>query len=151
MTDQPKLTPEQATEVVDALRAGNAIVCLTKCWPCQFGQHTDAPHTWMDDDDAEHAGIVVTGHASRANLATDRPCGCWCNEGNRGTAVTARYCLCGAAMRARSTPPTTARALTAEFDRQHVGTGHGPTTQAKAAVARRREERLTLIPREDTP
>lgn len=58
--------------------------------------------------------------------------------------MTARYCLCGAALQARSTPPATAESLAAVFDEQHAGDGHGPTTQAKAAGARRREERQIL-------
>jgi hypothetical protein len=84
MADKPKLTPQQAADVLNALKRGEAIVCLTKCWPCQFGQHTDSPHTWMDDEDIEHAGLPApTGHASRAKLATERPCGCYCNEAHR--------------------------------------------------------------------
>lgn len=82
MNDQPKLTPEQATEIVAALKAGNAIVCYAKCWPCQFGQCTDEPHTWMDDEDREHAGIPTpTTPEARAALAADKPCGCRCNGG----------------------------------------------------------------------
>ena len=77
------ISPQVAAEILNALKAGEAIVCLAKCWPCQFGQHTDSPHTWMDDEDTEHAGIVITGHASRAKLATSHPCGCWCNEAHR--------------------------------------------------------------------
>jgi len=59
-------------EVVDALRFGPAIVCYTKCWPCQFGQHFDPPepHTWGDDEDFEHA--KATGQPEPGN------CGCWC-------------------------------------------------------------------------
>jgi hypothetical protein len=79
--DRPKLTPQQAAEILNTIKAGKAIVCLTKCWPCQFGQHTDTQHTWMDDDDREHAGIPApAGHADRARLAAEHPCGCWCNR-----------------------------------------------------------------------
>lgn len=58
-TPEPKLTPEAAAEILAALKAGNAIVCYSKCWPCQFGQCTDEPHTWMDDDDREHARLAA--------------------------------------------------------------------------------------------
>lgn len=82
MADQPKPTPEQAAEIVAALQQGNSIVCYAKCWPCQFGQHSDEPHTWMDDDDATHAGLTMpTTPEGRATLATERPCGCRCNGG----------------------------------------------------------------------
>lgn len=74
--EQPKLTPEVAAEIVAALKAGNAIVCYVKCWPCQSGQCANWPHTWMDDEDAEHAGV---GHVSPAELAVSHPCGCHCN------------------------------------------------------------------------
>lgn len=84
MTDEPKLTREQAAEIVDALRAGNAIVCYSKCWPCQFGQCSDEPHTWMNDEDAAHAGLTVPKTPEEwAALAADRPCGCNCNARNR--------------------------------------------------------------------
>lgn len=56
----------------------------------------------------------------------------------------ARYCLCGASLQARSTPPATAEAFAAEFDARHTGDRHGPTTAAKAAQARLREERQLL-------
>lgn len=79
MADQPKLSPEEAREIVKALRAGDAIVCYAKCWPCQFGQCTDEPHTWMDDEDREHAGIPAD--TSAADLAKSHPCGCRCNGG----------------------------------------------------------------------
>jgi hypothetical protein len=75
-SDQPKLTAEEAREIVKALRAGDAIVCYAKCWPCQFGQCSDEPHTWMDPDDREHAGIPATTTA--AELAAQKPCGCHC-------------------------------------------------------------------------
>lgn len=52
-----------------------------------------------------------------------------------------RYCLCGAAMQVRSEPPALAELLAAEFDKRHEGDGHGPTSPATAAAARRREDR----------
>jgi hypothetical protein len=61
-----------------------------------------------------------------------------------------RYCLCGASMQVRSNPPDLAERLAGQFDVRHRGDGCGPTTQAKAAQARRRHD-LALIPREDTP
>jgi hypothetical protein len=81
VADAPKLTPEQTAEIVAAIRGGDAIVCYAKCWPCQFGQCTDSPHTWMDDEDAEHAGLTVpTTPEGWAALAKDKPCGCHCME-----------------------------------------------------------------------
>jgi hypothetical protein len=81
MTDQPKPTPKQLADVVDALKQGNAIVCYAKCWPCQFGQCTDEPHTWMDDDDRDHAGIPKT--TTPGELADQKPCGCPCMAEHR--------------------------------------------------------------------
>jgi hypothetical protein len=81
VTDQPQPTPKQFAEVVDALRQGNAIVCYAKCWPCQFGQCTDQPHTWMDDEDREAASIPADTTA--AQLAAQKPCGCHCMAEHR--------------------------------------------------------------------
>lgn len=52
-----------------------------------------------------------------------------------------RYCLCGAALHARSRPASTAQTLAAVFAGQHTGDGHGPATPAQAAAARRRAAR----------
>lgn len=77
-------TPEQAAEILAAIQRGNAIVCYAKCWPCQFGQCTDEPHTWMDDDDIEHAELTrPTTPEGWATLAADKPCGCHCMAGRR--------------------------------------------------------------------
>jgi hypothetical protein len=75
MTNEPDQTAGE--QVTAAIQRGDAIVCLTKCWPCQFDDHFDepTPHTWMDDDDAEHAGIAYplsVENAARHN------CGCPC-------------------------------------------------------------------------
>lgn len=87
MSDKPKLTPEVADAIVAALKAGNAIVCYAKCWPCQFGSHDTSPHTWMDDEDREHAGHPApTTDEERGAFAANHPCGCHCNEGNRRAA-----------------------------------------------------------------
>lgn len=55
------------------------IVCYAKCWPCTAGQHFDPPqtHTWMDDDDHEHA-LGRGDITAETDLKTDRRCGCWC-------------------------------------------------------------------------
>jgi hypothetical protein len=58
--------------------------------------------------------------------------------------VTARYCLCGAAMQASSTPPSVAESLAAEFIEHHTGEGHGSATRQQAAAVRRREERRLI-------
>lgn len=51
-----------------------------------------------------------------------------------------RYCACGGALYARSTPNTTAEAIADKFDRFHRAAGCEPTTAAGAADARRRED-----------
>lgn len=86
MTDLPKPTPEHVAAVVDAIKQGSAIVCYAKCWPCQFGDHDDQPHTWMDSDDREHAGIPASTTA--AELAEQKPCGCWCLAEHRARAAS---------------------------------------------------------------
>lgn len=50
-----------------------AIVCYTKCWACQFGDHFDPPkpHPWADIDDIEHARN--TGQAEPTGV-----CACSC-------------------------------------------------------------------------
>lgn len=55
-----------------------------------------------------------------------------------------RYCLCGAAMQARSVPDAAAEYLAEQFDLRHAGEGHGPTTRVAAAQARRREDQARL-------
>jgi hypothetical protein len=71
VTDQPKLT----------LSPGNAIACHAKCYPCRFGEHGTLQHTWMDDDDREHAGVPIGA------AAVEHPCGCHCNTANVGGAL----------------------------------------------------------------
>jgi hypothetical protein len=81
VSEEPKPVPQ---EVVDAIGRGDYVVCYAKCWPCQFAQHSDEPHTWMDDEDREHAGIPKpTTPDEWAALAADKPCGCHCNEAHR--------------------------------------------------------------------
>ena len=69
MTDKP--TPEEAATLLAALQGqAPAIVCYSRCWPCQFGQHYDPPqpHTWADDEDRAHA--KATGqHEPTGNCA----------------------------------------------------------------------------------
>jgi len=68
--------PSMREEIAAALKAGQAIVCYTQCWPCQFGEHYKPKkwHTWADEDDVEHA------------KATGQPdprfsrCGCYCAD-----------------------------------------------------------------------
>lgn len=57
------------------------IVCRTYCWPCAFDQHHDPPraHTWMDEDDAEHAGHQWP---LSNEIATKHPCACYCAKEN---------------------------------------------------------------------
>lgn len=51
-----------------------------------------------------------------------------------------RYCQCGASCSARSTPRAAADFVIAEFERIHIGAGHGRATAREASRARRREE-----------
>lgn len=56
-----------------------AIVCYARCWSCTAGQCFDPSkaHTWMDDDDREHA--LNTGQITEeTDLAKERRCGCSC-------------------------------------------------------------------------
>lgn len=63
------------------------IVCYAKCWPCQFGDHDETPHTWMDDDDRDHAqktAQFVERYGSVMptweQLAESHRCGCRCQK-----------------------------------------------------------------------
>lgn len=51
-----------------------AIVCMSRCWSCMFGDHYDPPraHTWMDAEDAEDAGIEGIPDPEQ------HPCACSC-------------------------------------------------------------------------
>jgi hypothetical protein len=46
-----------------------AIVCYTKCWPCNFNQHPVGVHDW--------ANAATTGQPDPAGQV----CGCWCAGG----------------------------------------------------------------------
>jgi hypothetical protein len=63
-------------QVLAAIKAGDAIVCYTKCWPCNFGDHYDPPqwHTWADSEDVEHAQ-----NTGQPDPRTSR-CGCDCAD-----------------------------------------------------------------------
>lgn len=51
-------------------------VCLSKCWPCNSGEHFEPPqwHTWADEDDIEHAALTGQEDPSHSR------CGCWCAD-----------------------------------------------------------------------
>ena len=55
-----------------------------------------------------------------------------------------RYCQCGAAAIASSTPPELAEGVVAAFDELHTGDGHGPATARQARAARAKANRLAL-------
>ena len=63
----------------------HVIICYTKCWPCQLGQHDGGTHTWMDAEDIEHAGNIPmpTTPQEWAHLAATHPCGCYCAKESR--------------------------------------------------------------------
>lgn len=51
-----------------------------------------------------------------------------------------RFCLCGATLKTRSTPPELAQQLADAFDARHAGEGCGPATPRQAARARAKTE-----------
>jgi hypothetical protein len=68
--------PIDKAAIVAAMQRGDAVVCLAKCWPCQFGDHFGAPtwHTWADDEDGKHARD--TGQPD----PRESRCGCRCAD-----------------------------------------------------------------------
>lgn len=73
-------TPEPLrAKIIEALEAGQAIVCATQCWACQFQQHERPKrwHTWADSDDIEHA--AATGQPD----PRDTRCACRCADAPR--------------------------------------------------------------------
>jgi hypothetical protein len=64
---------------------GGMIICYSKCWPCQFGQHFDPPqwHTWADGDDILHARNTGQPDPSKSR------CGCFCATGGEEAAAQA--------------------------------------------------------------
>lgn len=53
------------------------IICYARCWACQFGQCFEPPqvHTWMDREDAEHAGVAWP---MSPDQQAERRCACSC-------------------------------------------------------------------------
>lgn len=81
MAEDPKLSDEEMRSVADAITSGQAMVSYAKCWPCQTrwqgeGGCFDPPqaHTWMDKEDADHAGVAWPVDPSEPG----RLCGCEC-------------------------------------------------------------------------
>lgn len=61
-----------------------AIVCFNRCWGCQFQEHPNEPHTWMDGEDIEHAekqGEMTPPSTPEEwqALTESHPCNCHCN------------------------------------------------------------------------
>lgn len=85
MTAEP--LPALPPEVAAVLRQGaHVIVCLRKCWPCQFGECAEPGtwHTWADLDDIEYAKA-----AGQPDPSIHR-CGCPCaGTGDRPEPVDA--------------------------------------------------------------
>ena len=54
-----------------------AVVCYARCWSCQFDCCFDPPqmHTWMDKEDAIHAGHPWP---LPPEIAAQEPCACPC-------------------------------------------------------------------------
>lgn len=72
-------TKSDLAAVAEAIANGDAIVCMTRCYPCQFGRHFDPAewHTWADEDDTAHAEQTGQPDPSASR------CGCPCAEGAR--------------------------------------------------------------------
>lgn len=78
MNDRPKLPPQIANEIVQALSEGRGLIHYARCWGCMTDQHPGGHHAWADDKDIEHA--AKTGKPSPAG----EPCSCSCyNEPER--------------------------------------------------------------------
>lgn len=56
------------------------VASYLKCWACNYDEHPNDLHTWMDDED--RAQLVRTGQLrkdhSLRSLAIEHPCACWC-------------------------------------------------------------------------
>ena len=63
-------------QLLEALknRPESVMVCYTKCWSCQFGEHDKTCHTWADDEDVAHA--LSTGQPDPSS----QRCGCCCQK-----------------------------------------------------------------------
>lgn len=76
---------EEMRQVAEAIASGQVVVHYAKCWPCQVypRQCYDPPqaHTWMDEDDAAHAGVTLPVDPNEAG----RLCGCDCAKVSGGT------------------------------------------------------------------
>ena len=78
--------PDDTTPDLSNVDWSQAVVCYTRCWSCQFDYHQKPPkaHTWMDEEDAEHAGHPWP---LPPEIAAAKPCACPCakpKEADRG-------------------------------------------------------------------
>jgi hypothetical protein len=71
-----KRRDDATIKLMDVLknRPQSIMVCYTKCWSCQFGEHASEWHTWADADDIQHA--ASTGQADPSSGR----CGCYCQR-----------------------------------------------------------------------
>lgn len=65
---------DKVAAVSEAIARGDFIVCMTRCYACQFGECLDPPawHTWAEKDDVEHAKATGQPDPSQSR------CGCSC-------------------------------------------------------------------------
>lgn len=72
----------KVAEVIEAIARGDAVVCFTRCWSCQFGECFEPPkaHTWMDKEDADHAGHPWP---LPEDIAAKNVCACSCARGGQ--------------------------------------------------------------------
>ena len=71
----PAPADEQVTQILDAIRRGDIMVCPTRCEACQFGYGCrDEWHTWAGPEDVEHA------RDKGLPDPTTQQCGCHCQK-----------------------------------------------------------------------
>jgi len=73
---QRKRRQEATEKLLDALRnrPQDIVVCYSKCWSCQFGEHTSEWHGWADEEDIAHAAETGQPDPSKQR------CGCYCQR-----------------------------------------------------------------------
>lgn len=62
----------------------SGMIHMTRCWGCMTDgcYSKPTPHTWMDMDDAEHAGVPWPG-----DYVASHPCACVCSGNSDGHVI----------------------------------------------------------------
>jgi len=63
---------EVLQDIIEAIAAGNFVVCPLRCWACIANQCPGGPHAWADPDDIQHAAKTAQPDPSSES------CGCFC-------------------------------------------------------------------------